>query len=193
MASLVLRNVGAVVCGPPKEMKGSNIKAFGSIPSFKGQPSSGFLHDNYLLGFLSTSSSQVKHVSWIVRSVSEEAATDIGGGVTEVEDEATLEQYLREAGDKLVVLDISTKTCGPCKIIYPKLVKMSKEYPDAVFLKIMGDLNSGTRALMRKWGVRAVPNFRFFRNGELIHSHTGANEDELRTKFLAHYKKVAQV
>ena len=44
-----------------------------------------------------------------------------------------------------VVLDISTKTCGPCKIIYPKLVKMSKEYSDALFLRINGDLNSDTR------------------------------------------------
>ncbi|KAI5067422.1 hypothetical protein GOP47_0017950 [Adiantum capillus-veneris] len=189
MASLVLGASGAIVCGQPKELTGSNTKGFNSIPGFRGQLSSGVLHDKCLLGFSSTSSTQRKHAWWIARSVSEEAATEIEGGVMEVEDEATLEQYFREAGDKLVVLDISTKTCGPCKMIYPKLVKMSKEYPDAVFLKIMGDLNSGTRALMRKWGVRAVPNFRFFRNGELIHSHSGANEDELRRNFLAHYEK----
>lgn len=44
-----------------------------------------------------------------------------------------------------VVVDISTKTCGPCKMIYPKLVEMSLAYPDAVFLKINGDTNANTR------------------------------------------------
>jgi thioredoxin 1 len=86
-----------------------------------------------------------------------------------------------------VVLDISTKTCGPCKMIFPKVVQLSIEYPDVVFLKINGDTNTDTRALMRKWGVRAVPNFRFFRNGELVHSHTGAKLDVLKAHFATHY------
>jgi thioredoxin 1 len=42
------------------------------------------------------------------------------------------------------------------------------------------------QALMRKWGVRAVPNFRFFRNGELVHSHTGAKLDELKAHLESH-------
>jgi hypothetical protein len=45
----------------------------------------------------------------------------------------------------------------------------------------------GMQALMRKWGVRAVPNFRFFRNGELVHSHTGAKLDVLKAHFATHY------
>jgi thioredoxin 1 len=85
-----------------------------------------------------------------------------------------------------VVLDISTKTCGPCKIIFPKVVQLSIEYPDVMFLKINGDTSADTRALMRKWGVRAVPNFRFFRNGELVHSHTGAKLDELKAHLESH-------
>ncbi|KAH7280027.1 hypothetical protein KP509_37G049100 [Ceratopteris richardii] len=77
-------------------------------------------------------------------------------------------------------------------MIHPKLVKMSKDYPDAVFLKIMGDLNKETRALMRKWEIRAVPSFRFFRNQKVVHIHSGANEDELRAHFIVHYKDNAQ-
>eukprot|EP00897_Mesotaenium_endlicherianum_P004249 jgi/Mesen1/3852/ME000207S02867 len=100
------------------------------------------------------------------------------------------EKAITDAGDKLVVLDISTKTCGPCKLIYPKLVKMSEEYPDAVFLKILGDYDSDTRALMREWKVRAVPLFRFYRNGEQIHQHSGAKEEELRKHFMLHYNAV---
>ncbi|CAI5525104.1 unnamed protein product [Closterium sp. Naga37s-1] len=92
-----------------------------------------------------------------------------------------------KAGDKLVVLDISTRTCGPCKFIFPKVVELSLEHPNAVFLKINGDHDDSTKALMREWGVRAVPNFRFFRGGELVHSHTGAKIEDLKdnlAKFL---------
>jgi thioredoxin 1 len=108
------------------------------------------------------------------------------GHVTIVEDSETFDRLLQEAGERLVVLDISTKTCGPCKIIFPKVVQLSIEYPDVMFLKINGDTSADTRALMRKWGVRAVPNFRFFRNGELVHSHTGAKLDELKTHLESH-------
>ncbi|CAI7750575.1 unnamed protein product [Closterium sp. NIES-53] len=86
-----------------------------------------------------------------------------------------------------VVLDISTRTCGPCKFIFPKVVELSLEHPNAVFLKINGDHDDATKALMREWGVRAVPNFRFFRGGELVHSHTGAKIEDLKdnlAKFL---------
>eukprot|EP00250_Pteridium_aquilinum_P008465 c17969_g1_i1 orf=466-1050(-) len=194
MASLLLHAPGGVVCSQsPMDMRGLNMRPLNSAPTCKVGISSWAFQDKCELGFSSSAPQQARKLSWIAMSVSEEATTETQGGVFDVEDEAALEQYFRDAGEKLVVLDISTKTCGPCKMIYPKLVKMSKEYPDVLFLKIMGDLNSGTRALMRKWGVRAVPNFRFFRNGELIHSHSGANEDELRRHFLVHYEETAQV
>lgn len=192
MASLVLHSPGGIVSNQLMDTKCRSTRPFKSATTHKAHHPWAF-QDKCHLGFSrSTFQQQGKKLS-IALSVSEEATTELQGGVFEVEDEATLEKYLQEAGEKLVVLDISTKTCGPCKMIYPKLVRMSKEYPDALFLKINGDLNSGTRAMMWKWGVRAVPNFRFFRNGELIHSHTGANEQELRSKFLAHYTVTAQL
>jgi thioredoxin 1 len=89
-----------------------------------------------------------------------------------------------------VVLDISSKTCGPCRRIYPMVVQLSIEYPDVIFLKINGDRSIDTsRALMKKWGVGAVPTFRFFRNGELVHSQTGAKLDVLKTHLAHHYNK----
>ncbi|GAQ80095.1 hypothetical protein KFL_000460060 [Klebsormidium nitens] len=112
---------------------------------------------------------------------------DSDGNVVEFFDEETFRKHLHDAGDKLVVVDISTKTCGPCKMIYPKFVEMSEEFTDAVFLKIQGDHDAGTRALMRDWKVRSVPSFRFYRNEELIHSHTGAKVDKLREELQKHY------
>jgi thiol-disulfide isomerase/thioredoxin len=43
-----------------------------------------------------------------------------------------------------VVLDISSKTCGPCRRIYPMVVQLSIEYPDVIFLKINGDRSINT-------------------------------------------------
>jgi len=119
--------------------------------------------------------------------------SDSNGNVVEFQSEEEFNRILTEAGDKLVVVDVSTTTCGPCKMIFPKLVEMSLQYPDAVFLKINGNVNNDTRTLMRKWGVRAVPNFRFFKKGEQVHSHTGAKLEELKTRFAEHYGQPLKV
>jgi len=92
------------------------------------------------------------------------------------------EDALANAGDKLVVLDISTKTCGPCKLVYPYFVKMSQEMEDIVFLKIYGEINQETRDLMKGWGVRSVPQFHFWKNGERVDQLSGSHPDTLRTK-----------
>eukprot|EP00252_Welwitschia_mirabilis_P019835 TRINITY_DN469_c0_g1_i2.p1 TRINITY_DN469_c0_g1~~TRINITY_DN469_c0_g1_i2.p1 ORF type:complete len:153 (-),score=8.67 TRINITY_DN469_c0_g1_i2:692-1150(-) len=75
------------------------------------------------------------------------ANTDVSrdGNVVEVEDGETMEKCIKDAGDKLVVVGVSTTTCGPCKIIYPKMVKMSTEYTDVLFYKINGDRSKSTR------------------------------------------------
>ena len=33
---------------------------------------------------------------------------------------------------------------------------------------------------MKEWEVKAVPEFRFYKNGEVIHKHTGADAAKLR-------------
>ena len=40
---------------------------------------------------------------------------------------------------KQVAVQISTKTCGPCKVVYPHFAGLSEELPDVSFVKIMGD------------------------------------------------------
>ena len=86
----------------------------------------------------------------------------------------------------LVVLDISTKTCGPCKMVYPHFVQLSKDNEDIVFLKMFGEVSQDTRDLMKSWGVRTVPQFHFWRNSEKVDQLTGSHPDELK-------KKVAEV
>uniref|UniRef100_A0A7S0NJA0 Thioredoxin domain-containing protein n=1 Tax=Micromonas pusilla TaxID=38833 RepID=A0A7S0NJA0_MICPS len=85
-----------------------------------------------------------------------------------------------KAGDSLVAVQISTKTCGPCKVVYPYFAGLSEELPDVSFVKIMGDHDADTRALMKEWGVRVVPLFMLFRNGEKVTEWSGAKPEVLR-------------
>jgi len=54
---------------------------------------------------------------------------------------------------------------------------------------------------MREWGLRALPNFRFFKNGEQVHSLTGAKlatvqyctVEKLKTRFAEHFGQFLKV
>lgn len=62
-----------------------------------------------------------------------------------------------------VVLDIATKTCGPCKFIFPKVVQLSQEYPDVVFLKINGDHSDDTKVMVIScWSLSCGSNTLYF-------------------------------
>ena len=79
-----------------------------------------------------------------------------------------------------MAVQISTKTCGPCKVVYPYFAGLSEELPDVRFVKIMGDHDADPRALMKEWGVRVVPLFMLFRNGEKVTEWSGAKPEVLR-------------
>ena len=66
--------------------------------------------------------------------------------------------------------------CGPCKIIAPAIVKMSNNYPSARFYKLDVD---EVPDLAQELGVRAMPTFMVFKDGEKIGEVVGANEKAL--------------
>lgn len=101
------------------------------------------------------------------------------GQVVTVATVEELDRRIAEAGSQLCVVDISTTWCGPCKVIYPKLVELAEELPQVVFLKINGDTSKDTAQRMKEWSVKSVPEFRFFREGKQIHQHSGANFTKL--------------
>ena len=84
-----------------------------------------------------------------------------------------------------VLVDFWTEYCGPCKNLVPILDQLTQDVADrATVVKI--DAFANTELAVR-YGVRAVPNLLFFKNGEVKDQFIGANitKDQLRAKLEA--------
>ena len=66
--------------------------------------------------------------------------------------------------------------CGPCKVIAPVIVKMSSAFPSARFYKLDVD---EVPDVAQELGVRAMPTFIVFRNGDKVGEVVGANQKAL--------------
>jgi len=115
----------------------------------------------------------------------------------------TEEEYnkLKATQDKLVVVDFFAKWCGPCKVrfvlssclatsqthsayqfIAPVFADMSKRYTNAVFISIDTEkVKVGDAA-----DVRALPTFKFFKNGRLLTQFSGADAAKLEATVKQH-------
>jgi thioredoxin 1 len=99
--------------------------------------------------------------------------------VVDITSEASFDSTISSSGDSLVIVDYSTTWCGPCKVIAPKFDELSDKYPDAVFLKVIGDASPDASKLMKREGVRSVPSFHYFKNGEKVDVVNGANAEAI--------------
>lgn len=99
--------------------------------------------------------------------------------VVDIDSEAAFDKTISSAGSSLVIVDYSTTWCGPCKVIAPKFDELSDKYPDAVFLKVIGDASPDASKLMKREGVRSVPSFHYFKDGKKIDVVNGANAEAI--------------
>eukprot|EP00978_Attheya_sp_CCMP212_P004303 scaffold9421_cov47-Attheya_sp.AAC.4 len=112
--------------------------------------------------------------------------TSLSMRVVDLDSEALFDKTVKSAGDSLVVIDYSTTWCGPCKVIAPKFDELSDKYPDSVFCKVIGDASADASKLMKREGVRSVPSFHYFRNGERVEIVNGANAEAIEAAIVAH-------
>ncbi|PGH01858.1 thioredoxin [Helicocarpus griseus UAMH5409] len=71
----------------------------------------------------------------------------------------------------LIVIDCFATWCGPCKMIAPKLVEFSESYPNVGFYKVDVD---ECPDVAQELGVRAMPTFVFFKDGQKVDEVLGA-------------------
>ncbi|KAG9250724.1 thioredoxin-like protein [Emericellopsis atlantica] len=79
-----------------------------------------------------------------------------------------------------VALQATATWCGPCKAISPiynKLAESNKDAAAAKFVRFDIDADSD---LTQELGIRSVPAFFFFENGEKVDSVVGANPPALQ-------------
>jgi thioredoxin 1 len=74
--------------------------------------------------------------------------------------------------DRPTLVDFFAVWCNPCKMMSPVIDQMVKEVGDSAnILKIDVDQN---RELAIKYGIRGVPTFIVFKNGEPVWRQSGA-------------------
>ncbi|PBP24413.1 putative thioredoxin [Diplocarpon rosae] len=78
---------------------------------------------------------------------------------------------------KILILDAFATWCGPCKVIAPQVVKFSEEFPDAHFAKLDVD---EVPDVAQELGIRAMPTFVIFKDGEKFKEIVGANPQALK-------------
>ena len=85
------------------------------------------------------------------------------------------------AGSKVAVVDFWAEWCGPCRSMLPIVEKISDEYEGkALVAKINVDDYPEIGA---KYGVRNIPFFLFFRDGEVADKHVGTcKESDFKAK-----------
>ncbi|XP_031487186.1 thioredoxin-like 2, chloroplastic [Nymphaea colorata] len=70
---------------------------------------------------------------------------------------------LRDAGERLVIVEFYGTWCASCRALFPKLCRTAKEHPDILFLKVNFDEN---KAMCKSLNVKVLPYFQFYRGAE---------------------------
>lgn len=94
----------------------------------------------------------------------------------------TVEEFdaaLRDAKQKLVVVEYAATHSKQSSDIYPFMVSLSRTCNDVVFLLVVGDESDATVELFRREKIEKVPHFSFYKSMEKIHEEEGIGPDRL--------------
>lgn len=95
--------------------------------------------------------------------------------------EQELDDIIKEEASSLVVLMSTVTWCRPCKGMQKAIQNLAEHYKNGVhMLRLYGNSNDECKHLFKdRLLTRVTPTFFFWRNGEIVHTHTGANKAKL--------------
>ena len=99
----------------------------------------------------------------------------MAGKTLVVTDEEFEQQVLKS--DKPVMVEYWAPWCGPCRAVAPILEDLAGEYADKVVVAKV-NMDENPRYAM-EYGVMAIPNMIFFKNGEMVDQIVGAGPKSL--------------
>ncbi|KAG9007828.1 hypothetical protein FRB95_011999 [Tulasnella sp. JGI-2019a] len=94
--------------------------------------------------------------------------------VTEITSLAQFKEII--AKDEYSVMDFWATWCGPCRVISPVFEKMAEQFTNVKCYKIDVDTQS---EISQECGIRAMPTFMAFKNGQKVKDMMGANPPAL--------------
>ena len=81
---------------------------------------------------------------------------------------------------KPILIDFYADWCGPCKMLGSILEQLSRDYKDAMIVKINVDDNQNLAA---RFAIRSIPTMIIFKNGENKETINGVlTQQQLETK-----------
>lgn len=95
-------------------------------------------------------------------------------GVTVISSKAQFDELIK--GEKPVAIDFWATWCGPCRFISPEFEKLSEQYDGIEFYKLDVD---DVEDVAQEVGIRAMPTFMVFKNGERVDELIGAEPKKL--------------
>lgn len=99
------------------------------------------------------------------------------------------QEVLQGSQDKLVAVDFWASWCGPCRALKPILEELAHKYEGRF---VLAKLNTEENMeLAQSFGIRGIPDVKFFQNGEVVDGFVGLLSREEIDKKLSHYVRSA--
>ncbi|CAO2833773.1 unnamed protein product [Amaranthus hypochondriacus] len=86
---------------------------------------------------------------------------------------------LKDAQNKLVVVEFATSDNDNSRQIYPFMVELSRSCNDVEFILVLGDESESTKELCKREKIDQVPHFSFYKSMEKIHEEEAIGPDML--------------
>lgn len=94
--------------------------------------------------------------------------------IQEIKNLAELKDHFEK--HEVVIVDFWAPWCGPCRFISPVVEKMSEHHDSIFFAKVNVD---EAEDISQEYGIRAMPTFIAFKNGEKAGEVVGADPGKI--------------